>query len=353
MTTDRIPVTLLTGFLGAGKTTMLNHLVRQPELARAAVLINEFGAISLDHELVERIVDTNIIEVKGGCLCCTVRGDVRQALLDLLARRAAGEVRDFDRVVIETTGLADPVPILHIFMADEQLLALFRLDGVVTVVDAVNGLDTLERHEEARKQAAVADRLLVSKADLADPAPLVARLRDFNPAAPVATVEQGRVAPADILNLGAFDPQAKGADVEAWLRAEGPADGHHHHGHHHHDVNRHNDAIRAFTFTRDEPVKLDRIDYLLRLIGQLRGPDLLRVKAIVNVEGEPDRPAVLHGVQQVFHPVSRLDAWPSDDRRTRVVFIVQNITLAQIESLMESLDDPAVSEAAVAAPIGA
>lgn len=343
---ERIPVTVLTGFLGAGKTTLLNHLVRQPELSTAAVLINEFGAISLDHELVEKIVDKNIIEVKGGCLCCTVRGDIRKALQDLLIKRVDGEVTAFDRVVIETTGLADPAPVLHVFMTDPLLRDRFRLDGMVTVVDAVNGLDTIERHQEARKQAAVADRLLISKIDLADPAPLIERLKMLNPGAPVIPIAQGVVAPSDILNLGAYDPATKGAEVIDWLRAEQVADAHGHHHHHEHDVNRHGDQISAFTYTRDAPVKLDRLQYLLHLVGSLRGPDLLRVKAIVNVESEPERPAVIHGVQQLFHPVRWLDAWPSADRRTRIVFIVQDITKDQIDELMDSLDDPAVSEAA-------
>ena len=345
---DRIPVTILTGFLGAGKTTLLNQLVRRPELASAAVLINEFGAISLDHELVEKTVDENIVEVKGGCLCCTVRGDIPRALQDLLTRSETGQISRFDRIVIETTGLADPTPILHIFMTDRLLKHRFRLDGLVTMVDAVNGLDSIDRHVEALKQAAVADRLLISKTDLADPAPLLARLAGVNPGAPVITVEQGRLDPAEILNLGAFDPAAKGADVEAWLRAEAHADehahGHHHHSHDH-DVNRHDDDIRAFTYVRDEPVKLDRLEYLLHLTAKMRGHDLLRVKAIVNVEGR-DTPAVIHGVQKVFHPVAWLDRWPSDDRRTRIVFIVQDITKDQIDELFESLDDEAVSEAA-------
>jgi G3E family GTPase len=350
---ERLPVTVLTGFLGAGKTTLLRHLIRQPEMANAAVVINEFGAVSLDHELVERI-DGDVVEVKGGCLCCTVRGDLVEALHGLLRKRAAGAIKAFDRVVIETTGLADPAPILHTFMADALAFDKFRLDGVVTVIDAVNGNATLDAHEEAVKQAAVADRILVSKTDLADADALTARLRTLNPGATIVAVAHGAVAPADILDLGPFDPAAKGSQVEAWLRLEtGPPDRdpHHDHDHRHapHDINRHDDRIRAFSYVRETPVKIDSLQFLLQLLATMRGPDLLRVKGIVAVEGEPERPAVLHGVQHVFHPVTWLDRWPSADRRTRLVFIVRDITERQIADLMESLDDADIADATSAA----
>ncbi len=341
---ERLPVTIITGFLGAGKTTLLNHLIRQPELSTAAVIINEFGAISLDHELVEK-TDGDIVEVKGGCLCCTVRGDLVQALHDLLLKRQKGDVRKFDRVIIETTGLADPAPILHTFMADPLAYDKFRLDGIVTVVDAVNGAATLDAHEEAFKQAAIADRLLVSKADLADPAPLIERLTSLNPGARIIPVSNGKLAPAEILNIGPFDPKAKGDDVEDWLRAEAA----HHHHHHHHDVNRHDAHIRAFTYTREAPVQIDSLQFLLQLLATMRGPDLLRVKGIINVADQPNTPAVIHGVQHVFHPVTWLKAWPSADRRTRLVFIVRDITEEQIADLMESLDDADVADATAVA----
>ena len=351
---DRLPVTVLTGFLGAGKTTLLNHLIQQPQLSNAAVIINEFGEVSIDHDLVEK-TDGDIVEVKGGCLCCTVRGDLVDALHGLMKRRAQGSIKAFDRVVIETTGLADPAPILHTFMSDPLAFDKFRLDGVVTLVDAVNGLATLAAHDEAVKQVAVADRLVLTKADLPDAAAtlaaLTARLHALNPGATLIQAAQGRVDPAAILNVGPFDPAAKGAQVEAWLAAEAVAPHHHHHGHS--DVNRHDARIRAFCFLREAPVRIDSLQFLLQLLAMMRGPDLLRVKGIVNVEGAPETPAVLHGVQHVFHPVTWLPRWPGADRRTRLVFIVRDITEQQITELMDSLNDEDVNTATAPFPSSA
>lgn len=354
---QRLPVTILTGFLGAGKTTLLRHLIQQPELSDAAVIINEFGTVSLDHDLIEK-TDGDVVEVKGGCLCCTVRGDLVEALHELLEKRSAGKIKAFNRVVIETTGLADPAPILHTFMSDPLAWDKFRLDGVVTVVDGVNGDATLDNHEEAVKQAAVADRLLVTKSDLGNTDALTARLHALNPAAPILHVANGEIAPKEILNVGPFDPAAKGAQVEAWLKAEAYGHekhehhdhGHHHHDHHeNHDVTRHDEHIRSFSYVRDNPVKLDSLNFLLQLLAMMRGPDLLRVKGIVNVDGQGDTPAVIHGVQHVFHPITWLKQWPSADKRTRLVFIVRDITEQQIKELMESLDDGDVSDATQAA----
>ena len=334
---DKIPVTVLTGFLGSGKTTLLRHLIRQPALCNAAVIINEFGEISLDHELVEK-TDGDVIEIQGGCLCCTVRGDLIGALHNLLLKRSKGEIKAFDRVVLETTGLADPAPILHTLMSDPLAFNKFRLDGVVTTIDAVNGMATLDAHEEAVKQAAMADRILLTKLDLAGETPrteIESRLKMLNPGCVVIPVTQGQIDSTLILDLGPFDASSKTADVEKWLNAEAYSHGHdHHHGH---DVNRHDAHIQAFSFVVDHPITQTKLQFFLQLLGMLRGADLLRVKGIVHVTERPDQPAVVHGVQHIFHPLGWLHAWPSDDRRSRFVFIVRDIAPKQIEDLMASL----------------
>ena len=331
---DRIPVAVLTGFLGSGKTTILNHLVRSGELRDAAIIINEFGAISLDHELVER-TDGDIIEVKGGCLCCTVRGDLIAARGALVAKRERGVVRAFDRVVIETTGLADPAPVLHTLVNEPLAFAKFRLDGVLTVVDAVNGEATLAAHDEAVKQVAMADRLLVTKLDLvSESEPLRARLRGLNPGAEQIDVAGGRVEGRLLFGLGPFDPSGKSQSVVAWMNAEAVA--HHHHAH---DVNRHDDRIRAFCLTTEQPISRMRLQFFTQLLGLMRGPDLLRVKGLVNIVERPGEPGVIHGVQHVFHPITWLKAWPSDDHRTRMVFIVRDLERHQIEELFAALVD--------------
>jgi G3E family GTPase len=350
---DKIPLTVLTGFLGAGKTTILSHLIRQPEMANAAVIINEFGAISLDHELVEK-TDGDVIEIKGGCLCCTVRSDLIETLHGLLLKQAEGKIKTFDRVVVETTGLADPAPILHTLMSDPIAFTKFRLDGVVTVVDAVNGLDTLSNHEEALKQAAVADVVLLTKLDLArgdQRAVLEQKLRQVNPGLRLIVVEQGQIDAAQILDLGPFAPKDKSADVERWLNAEAYAtqahdhDGHHgdgdhahdHHSHNALDVTRHNAHIRSFSFAIDKPMALARVQFFLQLLGMLRGADLLRVKGIMHVAERADQPAVIHGVQHIFHPLTWLKSWPSEDRRSRLIFIVRDIDPGHIQDLINSL----------------
>lgn len=346
MNDSRIPILVLTGFLGAGKTTLLNRLLRRPEMARTAVIINEFGEIGLDHELVEKSSE-DVIEMQGGCLCCTIRGDLSRAIRSLNLRRIKSEVTDFQRLVIETTGLADPAPILHTLMNDPVIEHDFRLEGVVTLIDAVNGPETLDRQAEAQKQAAIADRLILSKADLASQesvAALVDRLRALNPPARLSTVMNGEIDPAELLDIGIWDATTKTAAIERWMgQEEDQPAAHHGHDHHHHDhdhahdPNRHDARIRAFTLRRSQPIAGGAISLFLDLLTAQRGPDLLRMKGIINVAEEPERPLVVHAVQHVIHAPVELDAWPSADRDTRIVFIVRDIEPKLVEQLFDAL----------------
>jgi len=322
-----IPVSVLTGFLGSGKTTLLNQLVRSPDMQRALVIINEFGSVGLDHELIARTNEDLVVEMMGGCLCCTIRGDLLATLRDAPWRFARDGTCWFDRVVIETTGLADPAPILHTLMMDDHLTTLYRLDAVIATVDAAAGMATLDAQEEAVKQAAMADRLLLTKTDLVpavERAAIEARLRVLNPAAPVIPVEQGQIDPAQLFDAGLYNPAIRSNDVQRWLRAEAYEHAHHHHRHHH-DVNRHDDRIRATCLTFDEPLSPGAFERWIEILATFKGADLLRLKGIVNLEGH-DRPVVIHGVQHIFHPPVTLDAWPSGDRRTRLVFITRDIS---------------------------
>jgi G3E family GTPase len=362
---ERIPVTVLTGFLGSGKTTLLNKLLRRPELADTAVIINEFGEIGLDHLLVEKSTEDGMVTLNSGCLCCTVRGDLVRTMSELFLKRSKGEVNAFKRMVVETTGLADPAPILHTLMTDPLLATRYRLDGVVTTVDGVNGTSTLDNHEEAVKQAAVADRLLLTKVDIAD-APklddLKHRLQHLNPGASAISISDGEIDPNAILNAGLYNPDTKTADVKRWLHEEayeGSHDhghGHHHHGHGHdhghddhhehgdgeqdpHNVNRHDDRIKAFCMTFDEPMSWATVAAAFDALVTYRGPDLLRMKGILNVK-DTDKPVVIHGVQHVFHPPATLEAWPEgDDRKSRVVFITRDIAESTIRKVFASFFD--------------
>ena len=335
-----VPVSLLTGFLGSGKTTVLNKLLSRAEFARTVVVINEFGEIGLDHELVESS-NEDMVLLKSGCLCCTIRGDLVDTLRSLTARKLSGTIALFDRVLIETTGLADPAPILHTLMSDMALTSAYRLDGVITTVDAATGDATLDRQIESVKQVAVADRLLLTKTDLVSPtqsAALFERLCRLNPAAPITIVRHGAVDPARILNAGLYNPETKSLDVQRWLKAEAYAPAGHGHGH---DINRHDEHIKAVCLTVEEPIAASAFDTWLGLLLGMRGPDILRVKGIVNIEGF-EGPLVIHGVQHVFHPPLHMKSWPGNDRRTRIVFITRDLDEAALHDTLRmfTLDPP-------------
>jgi G3E family GTPase len=340
---EPIPLNVFTGFLGAGKTTLLNRLLKDPALSDTAVLVNEVGDIGIDHNLYE-IVEEGVILLSSGCLCCAVRGDLVNSLENLLRARDNGRCKPFNRVVIETTGIADPASVIHIIMTQPYLTLRYRLDGVVTLVDAVNGMKTLDEHEEALKQAAMADRIVITKTDLPEGAAalpaLRARLKKLNPA---ALVLEGQPPVAELINAGLYNPESKIPDVARWLREEaviaaeedahhdhhhGHDHQHHDHGHHHHrhdQASRHDASIKAFSIATEQPIPLNTLEMFLDLIRSAHGDKILRMKGIVQLADDPSRPVVFHVVQHLMHPPARLEAWPDADRRSRMVCITKDL----------------------------
>jgi G3E family GTPase len=352
-----IPVSVLTGFLGAGKTTLLNRLLKDPELTDTAVIINEFGDVAIDHLLVEKASD-GVIELSDGCLCCTVRGELVDTLADLVDRLQTGRIERLARVVIETTGLADPVPVLQSIMGHPALIHAFRLDGVITVVDAVNGSATLDAHVEAVKQVAVADRIVLTKADLVDDAEwldaLRARLARINPGAEIRDVEGAAV--AKLLQCGLFDPATKTADVRRWLGEAQAHDHHHHHhgdhGHHHHHGDHHHDhdhghhhdsRVGSLSLTHAGALPFSTVEMFLDLLLSTQGDKLLRIKGIVELLEDRERPLVIHGVQKLLHPPARLPSWPDAVRGTRLVLIGIDLPRDYVERLFAAfVNKPAI-----------
>src|SRR5215468_12076984 len=257
MQADMIPISVLTGFLGSGKTTILGHLLRQPEFSRTAVIINEFGEVGLDHELVAASEDS-FIELKTGCLCCKIRTDLAQTIQDMLQRRDEGECSPFDRIVIETSGLADPAPILQTLMTDTSIAERVVLGGVVTTVDTVTGVTTLEREDISQKQVAVADRIVLTKLDLNGPAQpvLLRRLSQLNAAAPVLSADRGKIDSQCLFSAGPYDPHAGSLDVKSWLAEE-------RHSHARHDAD-----IQAYTVVRNEPIAAVTLTLFLETLAE-------------------------------------------------------------------------------------
>lgn len=314
-----IVVNVLTGFLGSGKTTLLNALLSGPDLSNTAVIINEFGSIGLDHLLVETIEDDTVL-LQSGCICCTIRGDLKQAILSLFEKRKAGRIGSFTRLIIETTGLADPAPIVATLTADLMLKYHFSMGNIVTVVEVPNGQHNIEAYTESARQVAVADRLVITKTDIAEPdaiAALIAKLSTMNPTASIEISDPANPAASLILTEDIHDLSARPAEARRWVAAE------RYHDHAHaplQDVNAHG-AIRAISLTTPNAVSWPRFSTWLSLLVNRHGEKLLRVKGIIGVEGH-ETPVVIHGVQHLIHQPVHMAAWPAEDRTSVLVFIV-------------------------------
>ena len=332
-----IPVFVVTGFLGSGKTTLLNRLIQHPTLADTAVIVNEFGEIGIDHLLVESSLESTVL-LASGCLCCTVRGDLIDTLGDLAAKRDGGIVPRFARVVIETTGLADPAPVLQTLIGEPTVTTRYQLAGVITTVDTVHGMSQLDEHLEPLKQAAVADVVVMTKIDTAPRNVVVAlraRLRRISPVAPILEVVEGEVDP-DLLFTGLETTQALSLRLAGIESAVAIGEEHdHNHQRGDFDVNRHDHRIAAISVIRDQPLEWTAVRTWLQSIASLRGDDLLRAKGIINVVGI-NNPVVVHGVQHIFDPPRRLVRWPDVDHRTRIVLIARDFDGAELNASLDA-----------------
>ena len=354
---SRIPVTLVTGFLGSGKTTLINAALSSPELAKTVVVVNEFGEVGLDHQLFASSSDS-VVVLENGCLCCTVRSDLVGTLNSLYHARQAGEIQTFDKVVIETSGLAEPGAVLQAFLSEPTLDGLYRVAGVLTLVDAVNWPGTSEEHEESVRQVALADQIRITKLDMVTgdrqdcSSRICLDLRRINPSAEIAEVDWSSAAVAKLLTFPGFDMADPQADPRPWLNVQAyqqPADDldacgedHHHHEHDHarpaHSHHLERKGIETFVLTRESPLMREEVQFLLDGIAQNLGAGLLRVKGLVNVAEEPGRPAVIQGAQHLLHTMTWLDRWPDNDRRTRIVFITQGIPRDNLKDIIDLLD---------------
>ena len=349
---ELIPVNLLTGFLGSGKSTLLTQILQNPEFCNTAVVVNEFGEIGLDGVLIEH-TDDQIVEMTSGCLCCTSRGDIRQTLVGLYGKCVKGQIPKFDRVIVESTGLADPAPVVQTLMSDPLLRNRYMLGGVIATIDALHGSDTIKRHKECEKQAAVADRLVITKSDLITSdttkktlSKLQSKLLSLNPTAIVLDRHQIDFELKSLFDTSLYDPDTKSMNVRKWLNAEANTkinnhshshgDALDHHGQHHHDITRHGSDIRSFTLTFDDPITIETLASSLEALFLTQGANILRVKGIANTVDRPEYPLVVHGVQHVFHEPVWLNDWPDESRQTQLVFITSGVTRESLELFFKS-----------------
>jgi G3E family GTPase len=334
--TRAIPVTVLTGFLGSGKTTLLQRLLQSPKLARTVVLINELGEIGLDHLLVER-VDESLVLLQSGCICCSIRDDLKTALRELLSRRERGEIPEFDRVVIETTGIADPGPILYTLLGEPVVRHHFQSGNVVTTVDAVNASLHLSRNPEGVKQVAAADWLVITKTDLADPAQVTAvrdELGRINPSAGTLDALHDQIDPDSLLAPGRFESKphlAMQATAGGYLG----------------ELRRHSDQVASLSIALDEPLDWTAFGIWLSMLLNRHGDNVLRVKGILQVQGMAT-PVFINAVQHIVHPPQHLERWPTADHRSRIVFITRGIDHARLRRSLAAFSNAHVTDESAA-----
>ena len=333
MSENLIPINIITGFLGSGKTTLLTEVLKNKNLKNTAVIINEFGEVSLDHLLI-RHTKENIIELQNGCICCSIQNDLRNTLLDLFYKIKANNSKTVDRIIIETTGLADPLPISDTLLNCTELQKIYRLENLITVVDGTNGLYTLKNQKEAIRQVFLASVIVLSKVDLLkddEKKKLTDSIKAINSKPDLIFSSHGKV-PLPIL----FSPKKINFNKISWDLNNLLKENSHSYDHNFEDLNRHDNKIYSFTMTRETPINEKSFNFFIKTLEKEMGPYLLRVKGIINISGIK-RPAIIHGAQKILHPVDWLNKWPSRDKRTRIIFITFNIKKTQFSGFCESI----------------